>query len=281
MPRLYCDHNFLIGVFNENEAYRLRLQVALRNNDINLVLSPWHWVEMAEDNDRDRGIALAQFADWLAPGWLRERRNLQQNEVAHGLSREMGLPYRLPEPITTLRDVIVEMTSIEIWEGHNLDSAAFVRYLQTAEGRTPLLIPLLRNFEAQRANRLAYQAGAFTRQIRRQIQRRVVDQLLPEEGPDGQVIPRRVRREFVRTFREQDYPSICVETALSSDALELDRALTSGEFRDRQHANSLPYVDEFVTDDRRLRNTIRRIATEFAFNTAGVVSKAEFDQRYF
>jgi hypothetical protein len=195
---------------------------------------------MVEDPDENRGIALAEFADSLKPLWLHERRHLQQNEVAQGLFEEIGVLYRLPAPVARLEDVLAEMTGIEVQRDRCPNSAAFVRYMRTAEGRAPLLDPLQQAIEAQRANRGAYNAGSFTRQIRRQIQRRVVASLLPERTPDGKLIPLSAKRKFVMDFREQDYPSVAVESALSADAVQLNRTLTEREFRDRQHGISLP-----------------------------------------
>ncbi len=279
MPRVYCDHNFLIIASGESQEYRRKL-AECRERGIELVLSTWHWVEMVEDPDEKRGVALAEFADSLNPLWLRERRHLQQNEAAQGLFAEIKCPYRLPEPVARLDEVLSEMTGEEVQRDHCPNSPAFVRYMRTPEGRAPLLDPLQAAIEAQREIRKLYQAGSLTRQIKRQIQRRVAESLLPDRTPQGALISRNAKREFVREFREEEYPSVAVESALSLDALKLNRALTEREFRDRQHAISLPYVDQFVTDDRQLRNIIGRITPGFHFTTAHLLLKTEFDQKY-
>src|SRR6185503_20223819 len=77
MPRIYCDHNFLINALNEDDVYKERLREARNTHDVHLVLSTWHWVEMAKDENTNRGLELADFADSLNPSWLRERRRIQ------------------------------------------------------------------------------------------------------------------------------------------------------------------------------------------------------------
>src|SRR6266853_5708469 len=114
MPKVYCDHNFLIGAFDEGDAYKERLRATRNTRDVALVLSTWHWVEMAKDQNRDRGLDLADFADSLDPSWLRERRRIQATEVAEALFNYIGVPFRPTAPITTMTQVISEMTDTRL-----------------------------------------------------------------------------------------------------------------------------------------------------------------------
>src|SRR5258708_276580 len=135
MAKVYCDHNFLINVFSESKAYKERLWEVVEREAVEFVLSTWHWVEMAKDENLMRGLELADFADSLKPIWLRDRRRIQADEVAKGLFAFMKLQYTPAPPISTLAKVFSEAT--EQNEGITVrykQSRTFVKYLQTPEG---------------------------------------------------------------------------------------------------------------------------------------------------
>lgn len=281
MPRAYCDHNFLINTFGETPPYQTRLRNSIEQRRIELVLSTWHWEEMARDANEARSLGLADYADSLQPLWLRERRNLQTNEVADALFRFIGAEYQIPPPFAALPEVVAAMVGVEPQIAANYTrSAPFVRHLRTPQGAAPLREAYDQVYRAQEFVRQAHRNQNFSRPIRRTVDRTLVQQLLPDRTPTGEKIDRRLKRKFLSQIRVNQLPSLAVEVALSDDARQLNRALPEREFRDRQHAIAIPYVDFLITDDGRLTNTIGRIAQRLTFPTATVINKTEFERRF-
>jgi hypothetical protein len=285
MPLAYLDHNILINASTSTEDYKTRVRNLKTDRDVQIVLSTWHWVEMAKDQNRERGLDLADFADSLNPLWLRERRRIEGEEVSQELFKFMKNPSQSTSAVTTLAQVIAESAETSAKRASKFQrSRPFVLFLQTAEGQNPLLNAYQANYAAQRflrdaRHRADHQHG-LSRPMRRKIDRAIIKGLLPLRTPQGEPISRQVYRSFLKTANIKMLKTLAIETALFNDALELDRALSENEFRDRQHAMSIPYVDYFVTDDDRLAKTIRRTADDLNFDTAAVISKSEFDKRF-
>src|SRR4051812_10264038 len=105
MPQLiYCDQNSLIHLFNEiNQSDSSKREVLL--DDLQLVLSPWHWVEIARDKNKSRLLELAAFTEALHPLYLPERWALRQEEVHEALCRFSGLESGRPRPVRRLQQV--------------------------------------------------------------------------------------------------------------------------------------------------------------------------------
>jgi hypothetical protein len=279
VPTVFLDLNFLILNHERGERHTAALRCRFGEHSLTPVVSPWHWVEISRDANLARSVALARFTDSLEPSWLQERRHLQKLEVQTRFFADMGVHVA---PVAALGSRAAAIRSIigDAEHADRVDSAAFVRYLRTQEGREPLVTAFREQFAAQQGLRALYRRGQYTRAIRRQSKHRLIEQYLPETTPDGQRIDRQTRRAFVAAVTISDFPTLAVEHSLSEDAIQLDRAVTENEFSDRQHALAIPYVDFFVTDDRRLRNTIERITPIFPFVTARCLSLHQFDTQF-
>lgn len=279
MPTVYLDLNFMISNHDLGERQAEALRGRFREHNVTPVVSPWHWVEISRDADPVRSVAVARFTDSLGPVWLQERRHLQKLEVQTRFLAEMGFQVA---PVVAIGSRAEAIRSIigDAEHADRVDSAAFVRHLRTQEGRAPLVTAFREQFAAQQALRKLYQRGQYTRGIKRQSKQRLIEQYLPATTSDGQRIDRRARRAFVAAVTISDFPTIAVEHFLSEDAIHLNRAVTENEFSDRQHALAIPYVDFFVTDDRRLRNTIERITPRLPFATARCLSMRQFDTQF-
>jgi hypothetical protein len=112
------------------------------------------------------------------------------------------------------------------------------------------------------------------------LEKILTGRLLPMATPSGRTIVTIEKDMFLRSCKNEDFPSIAVEACLSLDGWQTGRILNDRAFRDSQHVIALPYVDLFVTDDGPLTTTIRRVVTELPFRTAAVITKAEFDKRF-
>jgi hypothetical protein len=77
-----------------------------------------------------------------------------------------------------------------------------------------------------------------------------------------------------------DYPSFALETKATQDNWAAGRQLSQNNFLDQQHVMALPYVDFFITDDKRLTGLIARIVAGVPFRCATVITKAQFDGLY-
>lgn len=235
---------------------------------------------MAEDRDEDRALALAEYADSLDPLWMHDRRQLQEAEITDLLAKYIGVPYCKPSPIGSRADAVSTLIGKTVELAKCPSSRQFVAHLRTLQGKTPIQQALRSNFEAQQWLREAYRKRQLTRQIRRTVDQRIVQGLVPGRILEGIHLSRKIRRQFVRQFRVSDCPSTAIESALSMDAVALNRALTEREFRDRQHVHAIAYVSHFLTDDQKLANTVARIQTQLPFGIAQILGKQDFDRQF-
>ena len=91
MERLvYCDQNCLIAMGSDPIRYAEKLRLAAER-DTRIVLSPWHWVEIARNEDATRLNSLADFADSINPLWLPQRRTVQGLEVEARFREVFGI----------------------------------------------------------------------------------------------------------------------------------------------------------------------------------------------
>jgi hypothetical protein len=132
VPNVYCDHNFIVVAHDAGQVYHDHLREVVSRNRLRFVLSTWHWLEMARDVDRERGLSVAAFADSLSPLWLFERLAIQQREVEDVFFGSfLGIPHERSPQLGNLAEVLADLNkvSIEITATYR-DSRAFVRYMQ-------------------------------------------------------------------------------------------------------------------------------------------------------
>jgi hypothetical protein len=281
VPLAYCDHNFVVTAHDAGQGYHDHLRELVRHNTVRFILSTWHWLEMARDPDRARGLSVAAFAGSLSPNWLFDRLTIQRREVEDEFFRSyLGIPHtRLPR-LGNLAEVLADMNKVSTAiTGDYRDSRAFVRHMQTLGDNHPISVSLRNNFEAQKSNGENYRAGRLTPEMLRCLDKIMIGRFLPMMIPNGRTVSTTEKDMFLQESKSEDFPSIAVEAGLTLDGWQTGRTLTDRGFRDSQHVIALPYVDLFVTDDGALAAAIRRVVANFPFRTAEVITRAEFDRR--
>ena len=148
MPLFYCDQNFVIRAHDSPEIYRKHIQELASAETVTYVLSPWHWVDMAEDADVPRGMSVADFVDSLRPAWMYDRRNIQEEEVSSAFFQFVPLQIEPPQMIGRIGDVIFELTGVR----EDRDTRAFVTHLRTVEADHPLRSNLRNAFATNQKN---------------------------------------------------------------------------------------------------------------------------------
>jgi hypothetical protein len=239
-------------------------------------MSPFHWVEMAEDGDAARAEANANFVDSLQSKWLHERRNVQGKEVATAFFNFAKIPSGPPQMVADVTDVIADLSG---QRGYR-DSWAFVAHLRAIGPNHPLEQTLRRAFATNQANEASYHAGKLTPAFLQQIEKLYIRQLLPTKTPAGLVIDESSKEQFLAAYQMTDYPSFALETKATQDNWAAGRQLSQNNFLDQQHVMALPYLDFFITDDKRLTGLIARIVAGVPFRCATVITKAQFDGLY-
>lgn len=273
MPLVYCDHNFIITAHQEPEPYKDHLRHLATTGSVTFVLSPFHWVEMAEDADAARGDATADFADSMRTRWFHERRNVQRKEVAKAFFDFARIRSDVPQMVAEATDVIADLAGRRDYQ----DSRAFVAHLRGIGPNHPLEQNLRQAFDTNQANIVSYQGGRFTPALLRDTERLYIRNLLPINTPAGIVVDADTKRNFLDTYQITDFPSFTLETRATQDNWVGGRQLSRNNFLDQQHVMALPYVDFFITDDRRLTALITRIVAGLPFRCGTVITRAQFD----
>jgi len=279
---IYCDQNFLIRIGKESGPYQDRIRELISANDVILVISAWHWVELARDRNHARGLALADFAESLQPMWIRERRDLQRHEAEASFFSFLGVSYSRPSPLTSRAEIIAGINRVPVASVAQISSREFVGYLQSApKAMAPIQAGYRKNVTALEAIRRAGAAGRLTPEMNKKFDRLYVARLLPSQTPAGLVIDTQSRKEFLESLDIQTCPSIAVEFAISQDGWHAVGGYRWQDFIDRQHAiSALPYVDMMATDDVDLTKVILRIRPNLRFPTACPITKERFDRLY-
>jgi hypothetical protein len=94
------------------------------------------------------------------------------------------------------------------------------------------------------------------------------------------VIDEATKDNFARQCQFDDLPSVALENKATRDNWKHKRPLNRNNFIDQQHLIALPYIDFFVTDDKKLRSLIGRITAGAPFRVATLLTKVEFDNLY-
>ncbi len=281
VPLVYCDHNFVVSSHDSADEYRTRLRELAVEGRVNFVLSTWHWLEMARDNDRGRGLSVAAFADSLAPRWFFDRRGVQRREVECAFWCFLDIESPQQSMIGSLGEAIADLTRTPLAIANTYgDSRAFVEHMQALGDDHPINANIRNNLEKQRQNGEAYRAGRVTDEMIRRMDRTYIGGLLPKQTPSGIVIDRMTKDNFLGSCNNNDFPSYAVEAAFSLDGWRTGRILNDRAFRDSQHVVAIPYLDTFVTDDGAFATAIRRVAGSLPFPTAEIIPKHEFDRRF-
>lgn len=279
---IYCDQNFLIKIGKESSAYQVRLRELISAKELILVISAWHWVEMARGKDHARGLALAEFAESLEPLWIRERRDLQRHEAEGAFFAFLGVEYSRPSPLTSRAEVIAGINRLPVASVAHITSCEFVSYLQSAPtAMDPILAGYRKNVNALETIRRVRAEGRLTQEMNKKFNMLYIARLLPSQTPAGLVIDVQTKKQFLESLDIQTYPSIAVEFAISEDGWHAVGGYRWQDFIDRQHAiAALPYVDLVATDDVALTKVILRIKPNLRFRTACPITKERFERLY-
>jgi len=275
-PLVYCDQNFVAITHDGPEAYRTRVQELASAGTLTYVLSPWHWVDMAEDADVVRSASVADFIDSLGPAWLYERRNIQEKEVSRAFYGFIGLQIPPQPMIGNINNVLYELTGTAAYR----DTRAFVAHIGTVGPDHPLRSNLRKAYATNQKNGVDFRSGKLTAQIQQDTERLYIQGLLPAATPSGVVIDAGTKNAFLNSYAVSDFPSIALEHFVTRDNWATGRQLGQNNFLDQQHIMALPYVDFFVTNDKGFKGLMRRAARSFPFRAAEVLTRDDFDARF-
>lgn len=276
MPLIFCDVNFIVTAHQETEAYKQHLIQLSTAGTVTFVLSPMHWVEAAQDRDAARAKSKSDFMDALQAGWLYERLSIQRKEVANAFVRFLGIPSTPPQMITTVPDVIADLTG----RPAELNSRDFVAHLRGIGPDHPLERSIRQAFESNRVNGERFRNRVLTPTFLRRMERLLIQRLLPAHTPAGVMIDETSKQQFLGACQLTDFPALALETRATYDSWRLRRHMRRNNFMDQQHTMALPYVAYFITDDNALRGLIGRISAGLPFPTAQLLRKTEFDDLY-
>jgi hypothetical protein len=166
VPLVYCDHNFIVTSDQGPVTYKDHLRLLSATGAVTFVLSPFHWIETAEDTDAGRGEATADFMDSLGGQWLRERRNIQRKEVEAAFFRFAKIPIESPPMVVDVTDVIADLAG----QPGDRPSRAFVAHLRGVGPDHPLKDSLSQALASNQENIANHQAGTFTPAFRRGVE---------------------------------------------------------------------------------------------------------------
>ena len=278
-PLIYCDHNFLISLFDEGEQYKDNLRAIVSTGKIRLVFSMWHWVEMAKDKDHTHALALADFADSLNPLWIRERVSLHRDHMMAAFCSWGGIQYSLPPAVCSLPEMMANFSSRPLEKMSTLSSRQFVSgWRANSDSLAQMIIAHQRNVES--FGWLKVHLRRVTREVDR-ARRAAVRGFLPEKTPAGLVIDQETKERFLRECDLTRCGTLATEIVISEEDWHFLGKLRWQHFIDRQHlVPALPHVDFFATNDKRLVSLVRRVRPKLPFNLAETLSRQAFESTF-
>jgi hypothetical protein len=277
MPLLaYCDNNFVVTAHDASNGYKTHLSSLASEGRVTLVLSPWHWREMATDADHARGTSMANFCDSLNAAWFYDRRSVQRREVAAAFYRFAKIQADAPVMAGNIGDIIHDMTRTRAYR----KCSAFVEHLRQIGPDHPLGKTFKKALENNEKNAEDFLSGRFTAEMLAKFERRYVQTLLPSTTPSGIAIDETTKRDFLDSYTLTDLPAATLETRITHENWALNRKLSQNNFMDQQHVVAVPYVDFFITNDAKFSKLIKRTVEGVPFRVSEVLTKEEFDARF-
>jgi hypothetical protein len=173
MPFVYCDHNFVITAHDESEEYKKSLRALGASSSATFVLSPWHWQEMAQDKNHERGVSVADFSDSLNSSWLYERIAIQRKEVTYSFCNFVGISVKAPVMVGGVRDVFHDLAGKWV----DRASRSVVAHLRNG---SLIKETLSKEYENNQKNIANFKAGNATPQLMKAVERKYVELLLPK-----------------------------------------------------------------------------------------------------
>jgi hypothetical protein len=281
LPLFYCDQNVLSTFAVQDDGFKIRLRERLAERAVQIVLSSWHWCEMARNATRQEALRQAEFADTLYPTWLRDRVHLQREEVADAFFSWLRVPFVPQSPTTSLAGVVSELNGIPIQRAEGITSSDVVGGWYARED---LLAPLVRaHQQIQTAFGWTVKNLRLLIREKRKVDVAVLSRLMPDVAPSGVAIDAATKERFVNQFNLEN--SACKVLMTEQVISELSWSLLGGlrwqHFIDRMHlVPSLPNVEYFLTNDRRLGRLVHRVATKVRFRVAELIDFNDFSRRF-
>lgn len=276
ITHVYCDQNCLIDLEHEHGASH-RLVEAMDRNNVRIVLSPWHWVEVARNSNDANLIKLANFADSLDPVWLPERRTVQRLEVEARLEEFLGFPAVPPSMFRPFEWVAQDVLRQPLPKTKQYTIKDFA--LAIAARMEPIYEAHRLNHESRSRNLKDWEQGKLTVEQIKRVFRSTVEGLLPDRLPQGKPLGPATKHVFLSQLTREKYPAVAVELALFEDELDNGAQLGFSSLSDNNHTIvSLPYVDFFATSDQKLSKRIVRVRGKLTFRTAQPIGKQRLDQ---
>jgi hypothetical protein len=284
MPSVYLDQNALINAglkASSDASFHTKFHGALANQDFEVVLSAWHWVEAARGTNRASASRLADFMDSLNPRWLRERRDLERIEVHTAFFGFCGIPFDPPSPTLTRVELIAQLNRVPVHASLDRSSRASVEGWIDNPGSMRFIIRSYEaNADAIRNLRKAIAEGRVTSAIKREGDRRLIEGFLPTHTPAGVQLDRDVWNQFLDSARVEQFPSISIESAIAKHSWADTAEPDWNSMVDRIHLiSALPYVDVVVSNDDYF-HLLYRVASKTAFVRARVLNFADFCSQF-
>jgi len=265
MPTLYCDHNVLISVL-ENEGFPPAGQFAnlLNSGRVDLVFSTTHLIEAAKMRSREEATSMARLIEHAARLWLADRISLELDEIRHVLD---GGP--APQPL--LRTVTEMMA--KLLTHHRIPRIVTALTLVQGWHVNPrLLDPLLashqQNVRAFRANvrdTKRKRKGRLHRMLDADVMRLVVQNM-------ARIFEIPLDPDRLAALDIQSMPTNHAELVLSRQRWIRGGDLRWQTFMDSEHLiAALPHVDVYMTFDRRMGNLARALRRQCSSCSAQVV----------
>jgi len=283
MPlHIYCDQNFLIGIGKETSKYKKRFHRLVAAGKISLVVSLYHWLEMARGSNPANGLALADFVDSLNPLWLRERRILQRQEIAACFFSWLNIQYQKPNPLTSRAELISDLSGAPIAKTQTCRSRDFVLQLQlSAQSRAAINQPYREAAQWRQGIAKGLKKGTLTNVQIQKTNKAYIRGLLPTNTPAGIAVDSGTRQKFLNEMEVQNFPCIAVDFAIDTDGWRAVPHLNWKTFIDQFHViSAFAYVDLIATDDGSLTTMLHRIKPSLKFPTACPITKERFDRLY-
>jgi hypothetical protein len=254
MPLTYLDQNALLALGRKarKSEYRSKLDSILQSAGLRPVVSSWHLIETAHTKSIDNAVELADFIDSLNPGWLFERRDIQNLDVEDDFCVFLGLPAPNKPRITARSAVHAALNRQRDSPRFDIPSRNFVRqWIEHPKQVEELERTYQKNAESLLRLRELVRDGKVTEEIRRRVDKIMVEASLPTTTPAGLYVGQELRTEYVKSVDVKRIPSLAIETAISEHEWFAQGGADRNTLIDKFHLiSALPYADEIVSDDK-------------------------------
>jgi hypothetical protein len=253
--KLFMDHWAIINLLEKvsGTAQQERLVSFCKNGFCVLVLTIWYVHEALRDSNEDRAKDLCTkietFSKQVPCVWIRLRTELQEDEIAEGFFRSMGVSYQKKKPFCEEAVAIFpnheKLSDIEdarrkglLWffENPQLFGEALTEQRKYPAIKTEL--------------KAAVQTMIGGESLFKEGRKQYVEKLLPSRYPSGLVIATESKKQFLQKMNVKEFRALSFEAALSEVTnTDAQARPTEQDLVDLQHAVSLiPYVDVAVLD---------------------------------